>query len=136
MKSKVFFVTWIVTATILGLLSVGLIHAKPTGIPPASVSVSVQPTASGGERHANSLPASMNLPISVPDIASWPEPVLYLLFGAALIGIAVGTKHVARIRGKALRMGNLSENSELEVLASASSKQADPFKEHAHNGRR
>lgn len=115
MKSKACVLIWIVTATILCCASVGLLSAKPAGVKPAGVSsLAVQSTTSVTAGSTGSVPASMNL--SVLDSSSWPEPLLYLLVGATLIGISVATRHVGRLRRKALRMGKLSEISDLKIL--------------------
>ena len=123
MKSKVSVLIWIVTATIACCASAGLLSAKPAEAERASASLSVQPTTSPGGGMA-SVPASLNLSVTAPDSASWPEPLLYLLVGAALIGISVATKHVGRLRRKDQRMGKLSEISDLKILALAPPKQA------------
>lgn len=126
MKSKAFVVTWFVTATILCSVSVSLLFGAPNGAAPATTSPPVQQTTSG----ARTLQSS-SVSDAAPDTPSWPEPLLYLLVGVTLIGIAVAAKQVIRIRGKALRMRKLSEISELEFLSLTTADHTESFEERA-----
>ena len=136
MKTKAFVVIWIVSAAILCYASGGLLSAKRIGVQRPSASLSVQSATPVGAGSTTSVPASMNLSVAVPDSASWPEPLLYILVGVALIGISLATKHVSRIRKSSLQMRKLSEISDLKVLALASPKHAGSSLEHGRRNHR
>ena len=135
MKSKGSILISIVTAAILCAASTALMSAKPAGLEPPSASLSIHSTSSVGTGGARTLPASMNFSVTVADSPNWPQPLLYFLVGAALIGASAAAKHVSRLRRKPLSMGKLPEISDLTVLPLASRKQARSPLEHDSRNR-
>jgi len=135
MKSKGSILISIVTAAILCAASTALMSAKPAGLEPPSASLSIHSTSSVSTGGARTLPASMNFSVTVPYSPNWPQPLLYFLVGAALIGASAAMKHVSRLRRKPLSMGKLPEISDLTVLPLASRKQARSPLEHDSRNR-
>src|SRR6185437_14045603 len=136
-KSKISVLIWILTATILGYSSIGPLSAQPSGAGPVSASLNAASLSSADIGRSRTAPASMDIPVAAADGASRPEPFLYLLVGAALIGASIATKQVVRLRGKAPRMGKLSKISDLKVLALTPHKPALPsFEPEVGNRRR
>lgn len=135
MKSKGSIRISIVTAAILCGVSISVMSAKPAGLEPPSASISIHSTSPAGTGGTRTLPASMNFSVTVPYSPNWPQPFLYFLVGAALIGASAGTKHISRLRRKPLPMGKLPEISDLTVLPLASLKQARSSLEHDSRNR-